>query len=156
MEGVFPLPEAQLDRFLVKLCVPMPDLETLTRIGARAEDPRPPAAVTSPEEMLDVQAVVRSIPSAQHVDRFAARLVLATHAQKGVRYGAGPRAVQALMACGRARALLAGRAAVAVADVVHAAPAVLRHRIGLRFEAEAQGLDADRIVAQALAATPAE
>jgi MoxR-like ATPase len=156
MEGVFPLPEAQLDRFLMKLVVTMPDLETLTRIGARAEDPRPPSAVTSPEELLAVQAAARSIPSAPHVERFAARLVLATHAQKGVRYGAGPRAVQALMACGRAQALLDGRAAVAVADVIRAAPAVLRHRIGLRFEAEAQGLDTDKIVAQAIAATSVE
>ncbi len=156
MEGVFPLPEAQLDRFLVKLVVAMPDLETLTRIGARAEDPRPPSAVTGPEEMLEVQAAVRRIPAATHVERFAARLVLATHAQKGVRYGAGPRAVQALMACGRASALLEGRAAVAVADIIRAAPAVLRHRLGLRFEAEAQGIDADKIVAQAIAATPAE
>src|SRR6202012_970642 len=82
MEGVFPLPEAQLDRFLLKLVVPMPDLETLTRIGARAEEPVPPAAVTSPEEMLAVQATVRAVPSAAHVDRYAARLVLATHAHK--------------------------------------------------------------------------
>ncbi len=156
MEGVFPLPEAQLDRFLMKLVVTMPDLETLTRIGARAEEPPPPSPVTFPEEMLEVQAVVRAVPSAPHVDRFAARLVLATHAHKSVRYGAGPRAVQALMACGRARALLDGRAAVAVADVIRAAPSVLRHRIGLRFEAEAQGLDADKIVSQAIAATPVE
>jgi MoxR-like ATPase len=156
MEGVFPLPEAQLDRFLMKLVVTMPDLETLTRIGARAEEPQPSSAVTSPEEMLAVQAAVRSIPAAAHVERFAARLVLATHAQKGVRYGAGPRAVQALMACGRARALLDGRPAVATADVAGVAPAVLRHRVGLRFEAEAQGLDAEKIVAQAIAATRAE
>src|SRR4051812_16658022 len=106
MEGVFPLPEAQLDRFLMKLLVKMPDLDTLARIGARAEEPKPPAPVTFPEEMLEVQAAVRAVPSAPHVDRFAARLVLATHAHKGVRFGAGPRAVQALMACGRARALV--------------------------------------------------
>jgi MoxR-like ATPase len=156
MEGVFPLPEAQLDRFLVKLVVAMPDLETLTRIGARAEEPPPPSPVTTPEEMLSVQATVRKIASAPHVERFAARLVLATHAAKGVRYGAGPRAVQALMACARARALLDGRPAVGAADVVTAAPAVLRHRIGLRFEAEAQGLSADKIVASAIQATPVE
>jgi MoxR-like ATPase len=156
MEGVFPLPEAQLDRFLVKLVVAMPDLETLTRIGARAEEPPPPSPVTTPEEMLSVQATVRKIASAPHVERFAARLVLATHAAKGVRYGAGPRAVQALMACARARALLDGRPAVAASDLVTAAPAVLRHRIGLRFEAEAQGLSADKIVASAIAATPVE
>jgi MoxR-like ATPase len=90
------------------------------------------------------------------VDRFAARLVLATHAHKGVRSGAGPRAVQALMGAGRARALLDGRAALAVDDVKAVAPSVLRHRIGLRFEAEAQGLDADKIVAQAITSTTAE
>jgi MoxR-like ATPase len=156
MEGVFPLPEAQLDRFLVKLVVKMPDLETLARIGARAEDPRPPSPLTFPEEMLEVQATVRSIPSAPHVDRFAAKLVLATHAHKAVRYGAGPRAVQALMNLGRARALLEGRAALAVEDVKAVAPAVLRHRIGLRFEAEAQGIDAEKIVTQAIAHTTAE
>ncbi|APR75380.1 Methanol dehydrogenase regulator [Minicystis rosea] len=156
MEGVFPLPEAQLDRFLMKLVVKMPDLETLARIGARAEEPKPPSPVTFPEELLEVQAAVRSIPSAQHVDRFAARLVLATHAHKGVRYGAGPRAVQALMGCGRAKALLDGRAALAIDDVKAVAPSVLRHRIGLRFEAEAQGLDADKIVAQAITSTTAE
>ena len=156
MEGVFPLPEAQLDRFLMKLVVKMPDLDTLARIGARAEEPKPPSAVTFPEEMLEVQAAVRSIPSAPHVDRYAAKVVLATHAHKGVRFGAGPRAVQALMACGRARALLDGRAAVAIDDIKAVAPAVLRHRIGLRFEAEAQGLDADKIVAQSVAATPVE
>jgi MoxR-like ATPase len=156
MEGVFPLPEAQLDRFLMKLLVKMPDLDTLARIGARAEEPKPPAPVTFPEEMLEVQSAVRSIASAAHVDRFAAKLVLATHAHKGVRYGAGPRAVQALMGCGRARALLEGRAALAVEDVKAVAPAVLRHRIGLRFEAEAQGLDADKIIAQAIGTTTAE
>jgi MoxR-like ATPase len=156
MEGVFPLPEAQLDRFLMKLVVAMPDLETLARIGARAEEPAPPTAVTSPEELLVVQSVARRLPSAPHVDMFAARLTLATHAHKGVRYGAGPRAVQALMACGRARALLEGRAAVGADDVKAVAPAVLRHRIGLRFEAEAQGLDTDAVVAHAITATPVE
>lgn len=89
MEGVFPLPEAQLDRFLMKLLVKMPDLETLARIGARTEEPRPPSPLTFPEEMLEVQAAVRSIPSAPHVDRFAAKLVLATHAHKAVRSAPG-------------------------------------------------------------------
>ncbi len=156
MEGVFPLPEAQLDRFLMKLVVKMPDLETLTRIGARAEEPRPAQPVASPAELLEAQAAARAIPAAPHVERFAAKLVLATHAHKGVRYGAGPRAAQALMACGRARALLEGRAAVAVADVTKIAPDVLRHRIGLRFEAEALGLDAEKIVAAAIESTPVE
>jgi MoxR-like ATPase len=156
MEGVFPLPEAQLDRFLVKLMVTMPDLATLSRIGARADEPEIPTAVTSPEELLSTQAIARSIPSAPHVQTYAARLVLATHACKGVRYGAGPRAVQALMACGRVQALIDGRTAVAIEDLRRSAPAVLRHRIVMGFEAEAKGLTADKVIAEVLANTPEE
>jgi MoxR-like ATPase len=153
MEGVYPLPEAQLDRFLVKLIVRMPTLETLALIGARAEEPAPPAQLSSPEELLFAQSVARTIPSAPHVEHYAAKLVLATHAHRAARYGAGPRAMQALMACGRARALAAGRVAVAAEDVAAAAPSVLRHRIGLRFEAEAEGVTTDMVVAQTLAMT---
>ncbi len=156
MEGVFPLPEAQLDRFLVKLVLGMPSLEALTAIGARPEEPPLPDAVTTPEQLLDVQGVARSIPSAPHVERYAARLVLATHEPKEVRYGAGPRAAQSLMACARVRCLLDGRAAVAVDDVRTVATDVLRHRIVLGFEAEARGLTADHFVARALEATPVE
>jgi MoxR-like ATPase len=151
MEGVFPLPEAQLDRFLLKLLVKMPDLATLAKIGARADEPAPPSAVTTPEELRGVQKLVRAIPSAPHVELFAAKLVLATGAHPMARYGAGPRAVQALMACGRARALLDGRAAVAIDDLKAIAPSVLRHRIGLKFEAETKGIDAETIAAEAIA-----
>jgi MoxR-like ATPase len=153
MEGVYPLPEAQLDRFLVKLIVRMPSLETLTLIGARAEEAPLPAALTSPDELVFAQSVARTIPAAPHVEQYAAKLVLATHAHRAARYGAGPRAMQALMACGRARALAAGRAAVAAEDVAAAAHGVLRHRIGLRFEAEAEGVTSDLVIAQTLAAT---
>ncbi|MBX3232906.1 MAG: MoxR family ATPase [Labilithrix sp.] len=153
MEGVYPLPEAQLDRFLVKLIVKMPSLETLARIGARAEEPAIPKAIASPEQLVFLQAMARTIPAAPHVEQYAAKLVLATHAHRACRYGAGPRAMQALMACGRARALATGRAAVAIEDVAVAAPTVLRHRIGLRFEAEAEGLTADAVVAQILQST---
>jgi MoxR-like ATPase len=153
MEGVYPLPEAQLDRFLVKLIMQMPSLETLAQIGARAEDPVPPASMTSPEELLFAQSVARSIPAAPHVERYAARLVIATHQHPAARYGAGPRAVQALMACGRARALASGRAAVAAGDITAAAPNVLRHRIGLRFEAEASGATTDAVVQAILTST---
>lgn len=150
MEGVFPLPEAQLDRFLMKLVLGMPTLETLTRIGARAEEPPVLAAVTSPDELLSVQATARTIPSAPHVERYAARLVLATHAPAEVRYGAGPRAVQALMASGRVRAMMDARPAVAVEDIRAVATEVLRHRVVLGFEAEAQGLEADHFVGRAV------
>ncbi|MDF2694863.1 MAG: Methanol dehydrogenase regulator [Labilithrix sp.] len=153
MEGVYPLPEAQLDRFLVKLLVRMPNLETLALIGARAEDPPPPAPLTSPEALLFAQSVARSIPAAPHVEQYAAKLVLGTHAHRALRYGAGPRAMQALMACGRARALATGRGVVAVEDVASVAPTVLRHRVGLRFEAEAEGMTSDTVIAQLLATT---
>jgi MoxR-like ATPase len=153
MEGVYPLPEAQLDRFLVKLIVKMPNLETLAKIGARAEEPPPPNAMTTPEQLVLLQAVARTIPAAPHVEQYAAKLVLATHHHRALRYGAGPRAMQALMACGRARALATGRAAVAVDDIGIAAATVLRHRIGLRFEAEAEGLTTDAVVAQILQTT---
>jgi MoxR-like ATPase len=152
-EGVYPLPEAQLDRFLVKLIVRMPNVETLARIGARAEDPPPPSSLASTEEILFAQRVARSIPAAPHVEHYAAKLVVATHAHAAARYGAGPRAVQALMACSRARALAHGRNVVAVEDVVASAPNVLRHRIGLRFEAEAEGTTTDAVVTQILEAT---
>jgi MoxR-like ATPase len=156
MEGVFPLPEAQLDRFLVKLVLKMPSLEALTAIGARPVEPPPPQAITDPEELLEVQALARTIPAAPHVERHAARLVLATHEPREVRYGAGPRAAQALMACARVRCLMAGRAAVAIEDIAHVAPSVLRHRIVLGFEAEAQGLDADHFVTRAIEETKVE
>ncbi|MDH5490796.1 MAG: hypothetical protein OEY14_02370, partial [Myxococcales bacterium] len=127
---------------------------TLARIGARAEEPAVPIAVTTPAELCAAQATARAIPSAPHVQRFAAALVLETHRPVEVRYGAGPRAVQALMAAGRVRALLAGRAAVAIEDLRRVAPAVIAHRLVLGFEAEAQGLDAARFVEQALERTP--
>ena len=152
-EGVYPLPEAQLDRFLVKLIVRMPSLETLALIGARSEDPPPPSALMSPEDLVFARGVARTIPAAPHVEQYAAKLVLATHAHRAARYGAGPRAVQALMALGRARALAAGRVAVAVEDVAAVAANVLRHRVGIRFEAEAEGITSDTVVAQTLAMT---
>jgi MoxR-like ATPase len=153
MEGVYPLPEAQLDRFLVKLIVRMPSLETLALIGARAEEPPPPNPVTSPEELVFAQNVARTIPAAPHVQQYAAKLVMATHTHRAARYGAGPRAIQALMALGRAKALAEGRAAVAASDIASAAPNVLRHRVGLRFEAEAEGVTSEQVVAQVLAST---
>jgi MoxR-like ATPase len=153
MEGVFPLPEAQLDRFLLKLLLRMPSLDALTRIGARPVEPAPLAHITTPEELARAQGIARTVPSAEFVERYAAKLVLATHALPGVRYGAGPRAAQSLMACGRVRALLEGRVAVSIEDVRSVAPDILRHRIVLGFEAEAHGRDADSYVVEALEKT---
>ena len=156
MEGVFPLPEAQLDRFLLKLLLGMPDLATLTVIGSRPREPAPPEAVTSPRELAEVQEICRTVPAAAHVERYAARVVLATHEPPEIRYGAGPRAVQALMACGRVRAAMAGRPAVAVEDLQAVALDVLRHRVVLGFEAEAKGLSAYELVHRVLDGTPVE
>jgi MoxR-like ATPase len=156
MEGVFPLPEAQLDRFLMKLVLPMPDLDTLAQIGARAEEPTAPAPVTTPDELLAVQATARQIAAAEHVRRYAARLVLATHEPAETRFGAGPRAVQALMACARVKAMLAARPAVGIADVRAVATPILAHRIALGFEAEARGRTAADVVADVIAKLPEE
>jgi len=153
MEGVFPLPEAQLDRFLVKLVLRMPDAATLARIGGVAIEPASPEPLTSPEQLVSLQDAVCRVPTAPHVLSYAARLVLATHEPAGVRFGAGPRAVQALMACARVFATLDGRVAVAVHDVERAAQPVLAHRIVLGFEARARGVDAAHVVAEALANT---
>jgi MoxR-like ATPase len=156
MEGVFPLPEAQLDRFLMKLIVRMPDLATLTRIGARAEESPPPDAVATTEDLIWAQRIVRMVAAAPHVEAYAAKLVMATHAHKAARYGAGPRAVRGLMACARARALIAGRPAVAASDVAHSARDVLGHRIGMRFDAEAAGTSTDHVIADVVAGTSVE
>ncbi len=154
MEGVFPLPEAQLDRFLMKLVLKMPDLSTLTAIAARAEEPDLPCAVTTPHDLEATQAIAREIPSAPHVLSFAARLVLATHQIEGARYGAGPRAVQALMSCARARALMVGRACTSIADIKAVAVPVLRHRVALGFEAEAMGVSVEQALAGLLQVVP--
>jgi len=146
MEGVFPLPEAQLDRFLMKLDLSMPSLDALTQIGARAHEARRPTPVADPDTLRRVGETARQVAAADHVLRYAARLVLASHEPDGVRYGAGPRAVQALMACGRVRAMMAGRPAVAVDDVRAVAAAVLGHRVVLGFEAEARGITPASVV----------
>ena len=156
MEGVFPLPEAQLDRFLMKLVLRMPDEETVARIGARADESAALEPVATPGELCEAQAVVRSIASAAHVEKYVARLVIATHAPREVRYGAGPRAAQALMACGRARALIDGRPAVAIDDIRAVCGQVLRHRVVLSFEAQARGIDGDAIANKVLESTPVE
>ncbi len=156
MEGVFPLPEAQLDRFLMKLDLSMPSLESLTRIGARAHEPARPEPVTAPAELSRVHETACHVAAAPHVLRYAARIVLASHEASGVRYGAGPRAVQALMSCGRVRAMMDGRAAVGPGDVAAVAPAVLGHRVVLGFEAEARGVRAADVVKTLLASVAVE
>lgn len=165
MEGTYPLPEAQLDRFLLKVRVPFPPLEELVRILERTTgtaDDRP-QAVASARQLVALQELVRALPAASHVVSYAARIVLATHpdqpgapeeVRKFVRFGASPRGAQALLLAGKVRALAAGRANLSYEDVRAAALAALRHRLIPNFDAQAEGVDADRLVERALAVTP--
>jgi MoxR-like ATPase len=158
MEGTYPLPEAQLDRFLMKILVTYPNREELSRIVERtiAREEAVPEAVMDRESILDVRRVCREVLAAPHVQEFAIRLVMATQAEreeahemakKYVRYGSSPRGAQALVECGRVRALMRGRFHLAVEDILEVAPAVLRHRIILNFDAHADGQTPETILA---------
>ena len=160
LEGTYPLPEAQLDRFLFKLAVPYPSQAELAEIARRTTGSSEPelTTVASAADVQSMNALVRSVPLADHVLDYAVRLVEATQPDRSplpdlpgyVRFGASPRAVQALALTGKARALLAGRFNVAFADVRESARPVLRHRILLSFEAEADGMTSDRLIDQLL------
>ena len=163
MEGTYPLPEAQLDRFLLKSIVGTPTLEVLRAIGVATTG----VQVTRAGRVMDrptlrgIQRLVRQIVVAPHVADAAARLTMATHpGQPGapepvsryVRFGASPRAMQALLLAGRASALVAGRAWVGVEDLQAVAAPVLRHRLILGFDATLDGVTTDDLIAQVTAA----
>jgi MoxR-like ATPase len=166
MEGTYPLPEAQLDRFLFKLRVRFPALEQLNEIIERTTTMHDPTVqqVMSGGETLAARELVREVPIAAHVRQFAATLVMATHPQweeapditrRYIRYGASPRAAQALVLGAKVLALRAGRFAVSIDDVKAIALPVLRHRIILNFEGEAEGIEADRLLSEVLEAVEA-
>jgi MoxR-like ATPase len=166
MEGTYPLPEAQLDRFLFKLRIRYPALEQLSEIIDRTTTSHDPVVerVMSGGETLTARELVREVPIASHVRQFAATLVMATHPQweeapditrRYIRYGASPRAAQALVLGAKVLALRAGRFAVSVDDVKTIALPVLRHRIILNFEGEAEGIEADRLLSEVLEAVEA-
>jgi len=160
-EGTYPLPEAQLDRFMLKIRMDYPDLDEEIAILDRftADQPSPPAPVLAAAGVAGLQSFVRSVYADPGVKRYAAQLVDATRhpAAYGldlgpmIASGASPRASLALLLCGKAHAVLAGRGYVVPDDVRALAPAVLRHRILLTFEAEADDLTAEEIVRQVLA-----
>jgi MoxR-like ATPase len=159
MEGTYPLPEAQLDRFLFKLRVRYPALEELNAIIDRTTQVR---AVTVDRVMtgpavLGFRDLVREVPIATHVRDFASAIVMATHPQweqapevtrRFVRYGASPRGAQALVLGAKVRALAEGRYNVSVDDIKQLAAPALRHRVILNFEGEAEGIDVDTLVEQ--------
>jgi MoxR-like ATPase len=157
MEGTYPLPEAQLDRFLMKILVSYPSREELSRIVERtnAREELTPDAVLNREEILEVRQVCRRVLVAPHVQDYAIQLVMATQpeqaeahplARKYVRYGSSPRGAQALVECGRVLALMRGRLHLASEDVRTVAPAVLRHRIILNFDAHADAQTPETIL----------
>jgi MoxR-like ATPase len=165
MEGTYPLPEAQLDRFLLKIVIASPSEEDLVTILARTtgQAPKLPDAVLSQEQVLEVRNLCRDIAIAEPVLRYASRLVQASSSdnpraleivRRAVRYGAGVRGAQALVLAAKAVALLEGRAHVAFADIGRVALPVLRHRIIRSFEGEADGVSTDQIVAELVSSVP--
>jgi MoxR-like ATPase len=157
MEGTYPLPEAQLDRFLMKILVTYPSREELNRIVERtiAREEQTPEPVLDRAAILEVREVCRQVLVAPHVQEFAIQLVMATQpeqseahelARKYVRYGSSPRGAQALVECGRVRALMRGRLHLSTEDVEHVAAGVLRHRIILNFDAHADGQTPETIL----------
>ncbi len=164
-EGTYPLPEAQLDRFFFKIIVGYPSAEELTEVltrttaGARAAVEK----VISRDALLDLMKLVREVPVASHVKNYAVRLVMATHpktdtaspiASQYLRFGSSPRGGQTLMLAGKVRALTQGRFNVSFDDIEAVALAAMRHRLILNFEAEAEGMTTDHIIAQILQDVP--
>lgn len=164
-EGTYPLPEAQLDRFMLKISVDYPgrrdEVEVLrSTTGVRSEPVEP---VLAGPEILEAQSIVRGIPISDEMIEYVALLVRSSRpgreeavdvTNRWVRWGAGPRAGQSLILCAKAAALIAGRLHVSPDDLVRVAPAVLRHRILVNFQAEAEGRSADEVVTALLADVP--
>ncbi|HLH26640.1 MAG TPA: MoxR family ATPase [Chloroflexota bacterium] len=166
MEGTYPLPEAQLDRFLFKLQVDFPQPDELVEILNRTTggDLPPVARVTDGPTLLWMSQLARDITPDPAIVDYAVRLVVASHPtselapsllRRYARYGASPRGAQALVLAAKIVALLDGRQQAEIDDVRAVAPAALRHRVLLNFEGEAEGITADALVADLLHATPA-
>ncbi|MDD3335001.1 MAG: MoxR family ATPase [Eubacteriales bacterium] len=164
-EGTYPLPEAQLDRFMLKILVGFPNMEELSQIVGLTTVPQTEhaQAAANGETLLRLRAVAQEVPIAQAVREYALRLVLWTHPElpespekvrSALRFGASPRAAQALIATARVRALMQGRYNVAFEDIEALAPACLRHRIALSFEGMAMGETAEGIIAELLKTLP--
>lgn len=165
MEGTYPLPEAQLDRFLFKVNVKFPSEQELIAIINRTTG----TASATPEHAADGERIVRmgnlarKIPVPTHVGEYVARLVIASHPEsetapelvsKFVRYGSSPRGAQSLITGAKIYSLLDGRFNVSFDDVQAVAPAALRHRLLLNFEGQAEGISTDQVIANLIEKTP--
>ena len=164
-EGTYPLPEAQLDRFLLKIAVPQverADLQEILRRTTTAAEP-PVTPILDAERILQARRLARRIVIAEPVQDYVIRLILATHpggefadpnAAREIAVGASPRAAQSIVTAAKVRALLDGRFHVSIGDVHAVATAALRHRVAPSFEAEADGMDSDRVIAGILERLP--
>jgi MoxR-like ATPase len=166
MEGTYPLPEAQLDRFIFKVNVPFPSVGELSEIMDRTTGGSEPSAqpVAHGAALTAMQLLARQVPIPIQVNDYVSRFIVATHpggspaatVNEYVRYGASPRGGQALVLGAKITALLAGRYNVSFDDVAAVAPAALRHRLLLNFEGQAQGIAADEIIANIVQSVPRE
>jgi MoxR-like ATPase len=161
MEGTYPLPEAQLDRFLMKILVTYPSREDLNRIVERTvqRGEIPLEQVLTRSEILDLRQVAKEVLVAPHVRDYAIDLVMATQPEtptaheltnKYIRYGSSPRGAQALVECGRVLALMGGRLNLSIEDIQTVAPAVLRHRVILNFDAHADGQTTETVLSRVI------
>jgi MoxR-like ATPase len=157
MEGTYPLPEAQLDRFLLKALVPFPSEQDLVGILERTTGADAPQAtrVATAAEIVEMQRLARAVPIAPHITAYAVAVLAATHPDSSratslvrqyVRYGGSPRGAQALVTAGKILALMDGRFNVALDDIRAAALPALRHRVILNFEGEAEGISSEAVV----------
>jgi MoxR-like ATPase len=166
LEGTYPLPEAQLDRFMFNVRVEYPSASEEEQIVATTTSAYVPALerVLHARDILELQQLVRRVPVTEHVVRYAVRLARATRGGDGapdfvrqwVSWGAGPRASQYLVLGAKTRAVLHGRYAPGIEDVRAVAPAVLRHRVVTNFTAEAEGVKPDRIVSDLVTGVPSD
>jgi len=166
MEGTYPLPEAQLDRFLMKILVTYPSRAELGRIVERTiqREEQVPMPVLDRDAIMEVRSVCREVLVAPHVQEYAIQIVMSTQpeqkeahelARKYIRYGSSPRGAQALVECGRVHALMRGRFHLSIDDVQHVAAAVLRHRIILNFDAHHDGQTPETILQTVIKAATA-
>lgn len=156
MEGTYPLPEAQMDRFLCKILVPYPSKEELTEIVKRTTGAKTIELekVMNADDLIEAQQMVKEVLIADDMLNYAVDLVAATHPESEtideikqyVQYGSGPRGLQSIIRLAKARALYAGRYHVSIADIKTVAKPVLRHRILLNYEGEASGKTADELI----------
>ena len=157
LEGTYVLPEAQVDRFLLKVLVPFPDEDILDSVlemttGGSSDEVR---QVLTPERLIELQALTRDVPVASHIRRSVARFVLATQpdnpnvtpeVRRNIRFGVSPRGGQSLLLAAKGHALLEGRYNVSEADLEAMLAPALRHRFQLSFEGQAEGVDADKLL----------